>query len=517
MNTGTLKVEATPVVRAMFPDAVLMNGFIELDHTPRTTIPLRAVGIACPASVRSTYDWCGGTPFEVQVRTVELFTENPRSYCLNSMGTGKTRCVLWAFDYLKKLGLCRKMIVTCPLSTMTFVWGHEILKATPHLRWAVLYGPPDKRRKMLADPDIDVYIINHDGLRIIAEEVVKRDDIDVMVLDELAVYRNSTIRTKIAKKVADSKTIVWGLTGSPMPTAVTDIWNQCRIVTPWRVPKYFSHIRDELMYRITQFKWVAKQGAIDKAFDYMQPSVRFTLDDIMELPEAYVPPPIQTALGTEQKRIYDSLRKYAIAQIGAGEITGMNAGVVMSKLLQTSAGWLYDSKRQIYKLDGDARLQALTDIIDAAEGKVIVFVNYLHALHGVYEHLVKHAQHRYGGAAQHHMPHLISGDTPHKARTDIFNIFQNTDHQGPLVAFPKCISHGVTLTAADTAVWFGPPLSAEVYDQGNARIRRVGQQRKQLFAHLSSTPIEKQVYNLLTNRLMQQDSFLHLLEDASWD
>lgn len=517
MNTGTLKVEATPAVLAMFPDAPNVDGFVELDHTPRTTIPLRAVGIACPASVRSTYDWCGGKPFEVQVRTVELLTENPRSYCLNSMGTGKTRCVLWAFDYLKKLGLARKLLVVCPLSTMTFTWGHEILQATPHLRWAVLYGNADKRRKMLADPDIDVYIINHDGLRIIAADVIARPDIDVLCLDELAVFRNNTLRTKIAKKIADAKTIVWGLTGSPMPTAVTDIWNQVRIITPWRVPKYFSHIRDELMFRVTQFKWVPKQGAVEKAFDYFQPAVRYTLDDIMELPEAYVPPPLQTGLGSEQKRIYDSLRKYAIAQIGAGEITGMNAGVVMGKLLQTSAGWLYDSKRNIYKLDGDARLQALTDIIDAAQGKVIVFVSYLHALHGVYDHLIKHAQAKHGGAAHHYMPHLIAGETPPKARTAIFNTFQNTDHRGPLVAYPKCISHGVTLTAADTAVWFGPPLSAEVYDQGNARIRRVGQKRKQLFAHLSSTPIEKQVYNLLTNRLMQQDSFLHLLEDASWD
>jgi SNF2 family DNA or RNA helicase len=516
-NNGLLKVEATPAVLAMFPEAAAVNGYVELEHTPRTTIPLRAIGMTVPASVRRNYDWCGGKPFEIQIRTVELFTENPRSYCLNSMGTGKTRCVLWAFDYLKKLGLVNKMLVVAPLSTMTFTWGHEILKATPHLRWAVLHGTSEKRLKALADPDIDIYIVNHDGLRIVAAEVVGRTDIDVLTLDELAAFRNSTLRTKIAKKVADAKTIVWGLTGSPMPTAVTDIWNEVRIITPWRVPKYFSHLRDELQYRITQFKWVNKVGAIDKAFEYFQPAVRYTLDDIMELPEAYVPPPIQTGLGVEQKRIYESLKKFAIAQIGAGEISAMNAGVVMSKLLQTSAGWLYDSKRNIFKLDGEARLQALTDIIDAAEGKVIVFVNFLHALHGVYDHLIEHAKKRYGSDATYHMPHMITGDTPLKARTDIFNTFQNTGHRGPLVAYPKCISHGVTLTAADTAVWFGPPLSAEVYDQGNARIRRVGQHRKQLFAHLSSTPIEKQVYNLLTSRLLQQDSFLHLLEDASWD
>lgn len=517
MNIGSLSIEATPGVQALFPDVVPVDGRLKLEHTPRSTIPLRAMGFSVPPSIRSTYDWCGGAPFDIQIRTCELLTENPRSYCLNSMGTGKTRCVLWSFDYLKKLKLVNKLLVVCPISTMTFTWGHEILKATPHLRWVVLYGTAERRHKLLANPDIDVYIVNHDGLKILAKEIIKRTDIDVLCLDELAVYRNNTKRTKIAGTVAEKKAVVWGLTGSPMPNYVTDIYQQIKIITPWRVPKYFTWLRDELMYKITDFKWVNKPGAIDKAFAYFQPAVRFTLDDIMELPEAHVPPPQPTALGPDQKRIYDSLRKHATALIASKEVTAMNAGVLMGKLLQASAGWIYDSKRNVYRLDGDARLRALTDIIDGAAGKTIVFVNYLHALRGVYDHLVEHAGKLPADIRDQHMPHLINGDTPPKARNEIFNIFQNTNHRGPLVVFPKCISHGLTLTAADTAVWFGPPLSAETYDQCNARIRRVGQTRKQLFAHLCSTPIEKQVYNLLTNRLLQQDSFLHLLEDASWD
>ena len=216
---------------------------------------------------------------------------------------------------------------------------------------------------------------------------------------------------------------------------------------------------------------------------------------------------METALSPEQKRVYTSLRKFATAAVAAKEINAMNAGVLMSKLLQVSTGWLYDSKHTAHDLDGRARLEALADIIDAAEGKVIVFANYLHALHGVHNFL----------SSKGYTPHLIHGGVAHKDRNIIFNTFQNTSDRSPLLVFPKCISHGLTLTAADTAVWFGPPLSAETYDQCNARIRRVGQKRKQLFVHLCSTQIERQVYNLLTNRLMQQDSFLHLLEDASWD
>lgn len=518
MNVGSLTVDATEGIKALFPDVLPVDGKLTLEHTPRTTIPLRLLGYDVPSSIRTTYDWNGGTPFDIQVRTCESMTENPRSYVLNSMGTGKTRCALWSFDYLRKLGLVNKMLVVCPISTMTFTWGHEVLKATPHLRWRVLHAAAEKRRQLLADDKVDIYIINHDGLRILAKEIIARTDIDVVCLDELAVYRNNTQRTKIVARVATSKPVVWGMTGAPMPNAVTDIYNQIKIITPNRVPKHFSWLRDELQVRITQFKWANKTGAVEKAFQYFQPAVRYTLDDIMELPEAVVPPPLFTGLSSEQKRVYESLRKYAIAAVAAKEVTAMNAGVLMNKLLQVSCGWIYDSKRVVHRLGGDERLQALNDVVDGATGKVIVFVNYLHALEDVFHHLVERASSWPKDVREMHMPHMIVGNTPIKERTKIFDTFQNNPaHRGPLVVFPRCISHGLTLTAADTIVWFGPTLSAETYDQCNARIRRVGQKRKQLFIHLASTQIERQVYKLLTDRLLQQDSFLALLEDASWD
>jgi hypothetical protein len=120
------------------------------------------------------------------------------------------------------------------------------------------------------------------------------------------------------------------------------------------------------MIRINNFKWLPKDGAIKKAFNYFQPAVRYTLDDIMELPAAYVPPPIQTELSAEQKRVYDGLRKHATALIAKGEVNAMNAGVLMSKLLQVSCGWIYDSKRNIYNLDGGARPASARRILSTA-------------------------------------------------------------------------------------------------------------------------------------------------------
>jgi len=508
MDLGTLHLEETPAVRAMFPDVEPKNGFMTLEYSPRSTILLRAIGYDVQASIGFTYNWCGGTPFEIQVKTCELMTENPRCFVLNSMGTGKTRCVLWSFDYMKKLGLVNKLLVVCPLSTMSFTWAAEVLKATPHLRVAVLHGTAEKRKQLLANPNLDVLIINHDGLKIVAEEIVKRADIDCVCLDELAVYRNNTLRTKIAAKVVANKAVCWGLTGAPMPNAVTDVFQQIKIIRPGQVPKYFSWFRDELQVRLTQWKWANKPGAIEKAFAYMQPSVRFTLDDITELPEAYVPPPQQTDIEPEQKRAYDELRKFAGTLVKKGQVTAANAAVLMGKLLQISMGWVYDSKREVHHLGGGPRLEALVDIIEGAEGKTIVFAPYRHVLTGIVDHLEARGLH----------PLVVHGGTSPTDRNKVFTIFQgNLIDKSPLVVYPRCISHGLTLTAANTSVWFGPILSAETYDQCNARTRRVGQQRKQLFAHLWSTPMERKVYDLLTKRLLQQDTFLKLLEDASWD
>jgi SNF2 family DNA or RNA helicase len=79
-----------------------------------------------------------------------------------------------------------------------------------------------------------------------------------------------------------------------------------------------------------------------------------------------------------------------------------------------------------------------------------------------------------------------------------------------LNAHPQCLAHGLTLTAADTVVWFGPITSLEIYDQANARIRRVGQKQKQQFLHLQGTPTEKRLYSMLINKQNVQNQLLEM-------
>ena len=106
----------------------------------------------------------------------------------------------------------------------------------------------------------------------------------------------------------------------------------------------------------------------------------------------------------------------------------------------------------------------------------------------------------------------MDGDTPANDRSQIFNLFQNTNKYRVLLAHPQCLAHGVTLTAADTIIWFAPVTSLEIYEQANARIRRVGQKHKQLVLHLQSTPVEKKIYKMLQGKQKVQNALLKMLE-----
>jgi len=486
----------------LWPDAKTLkhNGgvYTLIPHAPREQIMLRAVGIEAPAPVLSYYDWEGGEPFAVQKTTVALMTSYQRAYVLNSFGTGKTRSALWAWRYLNRAGCAGKLLVIAPLSTLKFTWGAEVAKTMPGVKAVVLHGSAKKRRELLAQ-HADIYIINHDGLKVIAHEIHARTDINCLVLDELAVYRNNSIRSKTMREFSKRFAWVWGMTGAPCPNAPTDIWAQVKILTPDRCPKYFRHAQSELMTQVSQYKWVPRAGALDTALGWMQPSVRFALDDVQELPEC-IYRTLDVDLSNQQTRAYRRMANELALMVENKQVTAANAGVALGKLLQIGCGYVYSANPEYVTLDSEARQRALLDIIEEAPHKLIVFAPWRHLQAGLSALLtdegIDHA--------------VVHGETP--KRELIFNAFQSTQQYRVLLAHPGCVHHGLTLTAASTIVWYSPVPSLEIYEQANARIRRVGQQNKQQFLHLSATPAEKRIYALLRNKARLQDEFLEMLK-----
>lgn len=501
-------------VANMFPDAQMVTlkgkNFHLVPHLPAECFLLRTMGYTVPAPILTHYDWPGHfKPFDAQRQTAGLLTMNKRAYVLNSMGTGKTSAALWSWDYLYGQKLSGKMLVVAPLSTLKFTWAREVFSTLPHRKVSIVHASSRaKRIERLNDPDADVLVINHDGAKLLHNEImalIKAGIITTICIDELAVYRNGkSQRTKMMKELAAKAEWVWGMTGSPMPRAPTDVWAQAQIITPHMVDKFFSHFRDRVMVKINQFKYAPKANAVDTAYSVMQPAVRFTMDDVQELPELTVRT-MDVPMGPTQSKVYKALAAACHAAIGNSEITAANAGAVMMKLLQVATGWVYDKNRTTVALDGTDRMQALVDTIDASEQKVIVFVPFIHALDGISAVLdkegIEHA--------------VVSGQTPMSQRSETFNLFQNTGKYKVLLAHPQCLAHGITLTSASVIIWVAPVTSLEIYEQANARIRRVGQKNKQLVLHLQSTPVERKIYKLLQNNQQVQDAFLEMFADAT--
>jgi SNF2 family DNA or RNA helicase len=472
-----------------------------LPNQPDEARIARNVGIPVPAPILTRYDWLNTKPWDIQRTTAALLVESPRCYVLSSMGTGKTRSVIYAADYLMRAGMAKRMLVVAPLSTLTPVWEKELFQLVMGRRVVVLYGSREKRLKLLGSSS-DICVINHHGLRVLGT-AVQEAGFDIVVLDELAIYRNrrtelwNTARALIAR--SDVR-FAWGLTGSPTPNAPTDAWAQVRLLTPERTVRSFTAFQDMTMRRINQFRWYPKPEAHALVRQAMSPSVRYTRDDVMELPECSI---VDRAvmLDADAKKAYGLLYNKAHMLTQKNEnISAVNQGVLHNKLLQVSCGYLYTDNHTVYEMDATTRLSALTEVLDETDRKVLVMVPFMHALLGVSTYLRKN----------HYDIAVVHGGIGRTARDIIFGDFQNKPNPKIIVAHPQTLAHGLTLTEADTIVWYSPTTSLEIYEQANARINRPGQLHKTMIVHMVGTPVEPATNTKLRFKQRMQNCLLEL-------
>ena len=256
------------------------------------------------------------------------------------------------------------------------------------------------------------------------------------------------------------------------------------------MPKFFGSFRDQVMFKLTQFKWVPKDNATDTVFKALQPAIRFTKEECLDLPPmVYVKRAVE--LTAQQKKYYKILKEQMIMRAAGEEITAANAAVSMNKLLQISAGAVYTDSGDSLEFDIKNRYKVLREVIDESSKKVLVFVPFKHAIDILTDRL------RSDGIST----EVIRGDVSATKRTERFKQFQEQDDPKVLVIQPQSAAHGVTLTAANTVVWWGPTSSLETYAQANARVHRSGQDQKCTVVQLAGSYVEKRVYALLDNRI----------------
>ena len=466
------------------------------------TCTLREMGIKAPSPISGRYDWPGKfKPMGHQRETAEFLTLQKRSFCFNEQGTGKTASAIWAADFLMKQGKVRRALIICPVSIMESAWRADLFSVAMHRKVDVAYGTPVKRKKII-NSDAEFIVINYDGLKIVEDEVAN-GGFDLIIVDEATHYKNAqTKRWKTLHRLVNKDTWLWLMTGTPAAQSPMDAYGLARLVNPDNVPRYAGAFKDVVMMQKSKFKWEPKPDAAKTVHRVLQPAVRFSKEQCLDLPDMvytkrFVP------MTKQQEMYYKKLKKDMVMEAAGSEITAVNAAVGMSKLLQISAGAIYTDDGDTLEFNIDNRYKVLKEVVDESANKVLVFVPFKSTIRMLTERLI----------ADGISTEVISGDVAPHARTEIFKDFQTTANPRVLVIQPQSAAHGVTLTAADTVVWWAPTSSLETYAQANARVHRTGQKNKCTVVQLESSPVETRLYGMLDKKIDMHGQVLELYKD----
>jgi hypothetical protein len=479
---------------------------------------------------RATVSWKRGTHCvglhrthngKVVSDTVEFEPEGGRKYCFEvpthalvlrrngcvfvTGNTGKTASCIWAAEYLRKLGLVRRILVIAPLTTLRDVWEKEIMNCAAGVGVEVMRGTPDACRAILAGT-APWLILNHDGVKSRYHMLLADDTIDLVICDESTAFKTpSADRTKcFMRYVIHRNKWMWALTGTPMAKLPTDIYTTAKLVCPHKVPPSFRGFTDETCIQIGLHKIVPKKGAIDRVMDLLEPAIRFHKRECIDLP------PItqndrKVEVSPEQARTIKDLQTKFATEVAGKKVNALTAATQMTKVLQVLQGAIItDTETQEGHITGaPARMTALKEIIDASNSKTLVFAPFRLSI----QYLMRELGQEYGAR-------FIDGTVNEKRRAEILRAFDEDDSFRVLIAHPKTAAHGLTLTAASTVAWWGPIFSAEEYQQANNRIDRPGQVHHMSVYNLYAHPIEQRFYRALAERMDLQALLLAAVSEV---
>ena len=485
-----------PKSKAIDENRVVVKWGIDEAHV------LRNLNIRVPSPIEGQYDWPGQyTPFAHQKTTAAFLTMHRRAFCFNEQGTGKTASAIWAADFLMKQGKVKRALVVCPLSIMDSAWRADLFSFAMHRKVDIAYGAKDKRRQII-EGDADFVIINYDGVEIVADAIAN-GGFDLIIIDEATHYKNpQTRRWKVMNALLGPDTWMWMMTGTPAAQSPLDAYGLAKMLNPNSVPRFMGTFKQQVMWQVTRFKWVPKDDATETVFNALRPAIRFTKDECLDLPEmTYVKR--EVPLTAQQKKYYQQLHDQMMLQADGEEVTAANAAIMMNKLMQISCGAVYSDDRETIEFDISNRYKVLREVIDESSQKVLIFVPFKHTIEILVQRLRKDKI----------TADFISGDVSASKRTALFKQFQEQPDPRVLVIQPQAAAHGVTLTAANTVVWWGPTSSLETYAQANARVHRSGQKHKCTVVQLQGSSVEKHVYKMLDNRINVHTKIVDLYKE----
>lgn len=420
------------------------------------------------------------------------------------MGLGKTVVTLTAINNLIYDSFeINKALVIAPLRVAEDTWSRESEKwdHLKHLRISKILGTPTQRRKAIAT-DADIYIVNRENVVWLCNELSQIGDgwdFDAVIIDELSSFKSPKAqRFKALRKYITRSSRVIGLTGTPAPNGLIDLWSQIylldggerlgKTVTGFRERYFVPNQRNQTTIFNYKPKPEAEENINEKISDIC---ISMKADDWLEMPERI--DSIQTVkLSEKEMAAYEKFEKDAYLQFLEGEVTATSAAALTGKLLQYSNGAMYLPDGGYVKTS-EKKLDMLEELVEAANGKpVLCFYSFRHDLERIQEKFPKARK-------------LESS----KDITD-----WNNGEIPMLLAHPAGAGHGLNLQAGGhIIVWFGLTWSLELYQQANARLYRQGQQEAVIIHHLiTEGTMDSHVLESLQGKKDVQDDLMEALK-----
>lgn len=439
-------------------------------------------------------------PHDYQKKAVKFLLEHAAAALFLDPGLGKTSITLAAIKLLKRKKVLSKVLLIAPLRVCHSVWPNEINKWWDfrRLKVVVLHGP---NKGELLQEDADIYVINPEGLDwLLHVQKTKTSGgktkvsvdlrrwkslgFDTLVIDELSRFKHTnTNRFKAMKLVLGTFARRWGLTGSPAPNGLMDLFGQCYVLDQGRtLGQYITHYRMAYFDQgYDGFSWSLKEGADEAIYERLRPLALRMGDDLLDMPKV-VENNIKVQLPDKVLRVYTELEDDLVTKIDEGTVTAKTAATASMKCRQVANGGIYlDSEvRALVRLPSskkewvdlhEAKLDALEELVEELQGSPLL-VAY------DFQHDLARVQKRFGKDVPY-----IGGGVSVKRSTALEQAW-NRGELPVLFGHPQSMGHGLNLQAGGHHVaWHSLTWDYELYDQFNRRVRRQGNKAKRVFIH----------------------------------
>lgn len=437
------------------------------------------------------------TPHHYQEIATAMIVNHPYCALLLDMGLGKTVSTLTAINLLYDMIEISRVLIVAPKRVAEHTWPDEIRKwdHLQHLRCSVAVGTAAERREALAR-DADIYVINRENVSWLVDEIGRKPwPYDMVVLDELSSFKSHTAqRFKAIRRVRGGMARVVGLTGTPTPNGLLDLWPQMYLIDEGkRLGRTFSGYRaryfdPDKRNRVQIWTWKPKPGAEEDIYRTIGDiALSMQAKDLLRLPER-TDVDVPVALPAPARQAYERLERELVLQLPEGVVQASQAATLLNKLLQMAGGCAYGEDGAVVPVHG-AKLDALEDLVEQANGKpVLVYYGYRHERERIMERIPQ-----------------AEGLDPDR---------WCAGEQPVALAHPASCGHGLNLQAGGSImIWYSLPWSLELYEQANARLYRQGQTDPVRIYHLiASGTVDEQVKAALQRKAIGQTALLEALK-----